>query len=288
MDLSEAVFTSIDAIRAADTGAGGLNEANGVALVNKMVLRDDANYGEDRADYWPHLMVDVIERSDTTWGTVNSRDTEQVFVRITLRTQRDPGRAKQNAVSARMRTVFDGVIPAAQTGWFFGVLTLERGYQVRATGNVLVYVQEYSIRAGVTAAEVTGRQTSLTFTGSDGAAIGSTMYGQSIDEDTQVVMAKVDHFDDAGERLTRQDFQGTINAVFTMSSMSPVIPVGTQGILVVFENTAANKKITYTNAVVVRRRVVADTDENSPQVKIYVTFRVSSAGVAGTLAAVAT
>lgn len=290
MDLSEAVFTSVDAIRSADTGSGGLAAASGTltAIVNRMVQRDDPNYDETRAEYWPLIVVDVIEKNDTVWGLTGAPDQAGFVLRMTVHTLRDPGRAIQNAVSARMLLKYDGATLASQTGWVFGPLSVDRRYQLRARPNALVMVHEYSGRAGDVVATLTGRQGSVTFSGSEGAGItAGTMIGQTIDEDITISVANVERFGDQGERVTRQDFSGTITASFTYSSMTPVIPVGTQGVLVVFDDTAGVKKITYTNAVVIRRRKTASTDGESASNKLYLTFRVSSA-TEGVLAAVAT
>jgi hypothetical protein len=115
-DLSEALFLSLDAIRAADTGAGGLAQTGGgAAYLNHLVQRTDPNYDESRAEYWPLVVADVIEDADTVWGTTSSPDQEGFILRLTITTFRDPGRTSQNAVSARLRLKLDGVTPASQT-----------------------------------------------------------------------------------------------------------------------------------------------------------------------------
>lgn len=285
-DLSEAIFAGVDAIRAADTGAGGLAQTGGTTIVNHMVQRDDPNYDETRAEYWPLVVVDVIEDADTVWGTTSAPDQDGFILRLTITTFRDAGRATQNLVSARLKLKLDGVTLANQTGWFFGPLSLNRVYQLRGRGNAYVMVHEYSGRAGDTAASLVGRQGSVTFTGNEGAAIGTTLFGQSIDEDISVDIADVRYWGDQADRLTRRGFSGNITAEFTVASMTPVIPVGTHGVLVVNEDTANTKKITYTNAVVARRRYSARTD-GGPAL-VYLTFRVSSTGVPGTIPAIAT
>lgn len=285
-DLSAGLFTSLLAIQAADTGAGGLNEsgATAAARINRFVQRGDPNYEEGRAEFWPLVVVDIIERGDIRWGNSSANASGRVLVRMTLTTLRDTARAPQNAVNARMRVRFNGITPSAQTGWTYGYMVLEQVYQLRASATTITLVHEYSLMAGVTGADLTSAQSSLTFTGSEGAAIGTTLRGEAIDENIEVVVADVEYFYDQAERLTRRGFRGTITGVFTIQSMTPVVPVGTQGVLVVFENTAGNRRITYTNAVVVQRRFSASG--SNPQ-KLFLTFRVSSTGRPGALPAVA-
>lgn len=284
MDLSEGLYTSLLAIQAADTSSGGLNETAGAARINRFVQRGDPNYDEGRAEFWPLVVVDIIEKLDVGWGQTYASEGGRVVVRMTLTTLRDTARTPQNAVSARMRVKYDGATPTAQSGWTYGYMVLERAYHLRTTNNTITMVHEYSLMAGVTGADLIGPQASLTFSGSEGTAIGSTLSGEAIDEDIEVPVANVEYFADQAERLTRTSHRGTITGAFMVQSMTPVVPVGTQGVLVSYENTVGSKKITYTNAVVVRRRRSASG--SGPQM-LYLTFRVSSTGIPGTLPAVA-
>lgn len=147
MDLSEAVFTSLAAIRTADSGSGGLSNIAGDAYIARLVQKGDPNYDEHRADYWPLAQVDVVERSDTSWGYSDSRDTDGVTILIRVKTQRDGGRTKQNAVAARLKLKLDGVTLASQTGWVFSPASYETGYQEAASGAELGFAMRFSCRA---------------------------------------------------------------------------------------------------------------------------------------------
>lgn len=276
-DLSEALFTSLDAIRSADTGSGGLAAASGTltAKLNYFVQRDDPNYDPDRAEYWPLVIVDIIEKSDTTWGLAVAPELNTVLVRVTINALRDPGRGSQNAVSRRIKDKFDGAVPATQTGYIFGPLSLDRAYQLRGRNNAYVMVHEYSVQEGDTAAVLTGRQQSLTFTGAEGAGIGSTLFGQSISKRGTCQVQEIDYFNDEAERLTRSNTSWIIVGLFTVASSTPVVLAGAQGVLTVFRDTAAGKKTVFTNAVVVEEEEVSQTDGSAPAT-VRLTFRVSA------------
>lgn len=150
MDLSEAIFTSLTAIRTADSGTGGLSNIAADAYIAKLVLKGDANYDENRAEYWPLAVVDIIEHSDTSWGYTDTRDVEGVTIIIRLRTLRDRGRTSQNAISARLKVQLDGVVPASQTGWVFSPMAYESGFQEASSGVWLTFAMRFSCRAADT------------------------------------------------------------------------------------------------------------------------------------------
>lgn len=276
MDLGEAIFASITALYTADTASGGLNEANGAARIERLVQKADANFDTDRADFEPLLAVDVFEKSDQNWGGDEATDTDQIMVRLTLTTFRDAGRTKQNAVSARMRMVFNGTVLAAQSGWVLGLLSLLRVYQGQTGSAKITLIQEYTIRAGVVGVDLVGAQSSVTFSVEEGSAISAgTLVGRSIDEDIELLVANVESFNDQSERITRQGLRSTITAAFTNQTHAAVIPVGTRGTLVVYSDTAGGHANTYANAMVTRRRWSSSTFGDGPPQFVYLTFRMT-------------
>lgn len=150
MDLSEALFTSLLALKTADTGAGGLNNTSATAYVAQFVQEDDASLSPERAGFPPMIVVDILENDDQPWLAASAYSLVGVTVRMTVYTWRDPGRSKQNAINKRMLTVFDGITPATQTGWNFGPLMRAGGQQVGTDRTRLVYVHEFVVRAAST------------------------------------------------------------------------------------------------------------------------------------------
>lgn len=130
-------------------------------------------------------------------------------------------------------------------------------------------------------AELVGRQVSATFTGTEGQAIGTTMYGWITSTNMRVLLSPVDRFNDRAQRLTKTSAGTTIQLEFTFSSMVPVPPTGTSAVLTVFEDEAKTQGFTYMNAVVSHRRRMADPYGSSAQ-RLYLTFRVTATGVSGT------
>lgn len=282
MDLSEALRTSIAALVSADTGTGGFNNSASNALVQKVIFRDDPNYASDRALYNTTIEVEVDENPSTIWGTTPGTGVEKGFVllRFIVNCQRDPGRTRRDAVVYRIRTQWGGVTPAAASDstWTFGPMSLERVRQLSPTSTTTRTTLEFSLRAGAgTVVESTGRQVSVTFAGSEGAAIGTTMFGTSVEDTIAPEMRDVTQWGDASRRRSVALGDAFVSVDFALASMTPVQPVGARAVLVVFENTAGTKKLTFTNAIVVSRRFYATTRQESQPNRVTFTFAVSAA-----------
>lgn len=147
MEMTEALFASLSTLWTSNTASGGLNDPTSNAFVHLMVQSVDPNYDSDRAIYPTTVVWDIVPRSDTTWGLSNARDTQAFMARATVRTWRDPGRTKQNAVSMQMQNRYDGATPQSQAGWVFSPLSTEGYPQSQGSGAQYSIVINFSGRA---------------------------------------------------------------------------------------------------------------------------------------------
>jgi hypothetical protein len=286
MDLSEALATSLTAIVTADSGSGGLSNTSSSAYIQRSIVQiGHQNFDSDRAVYWNSVVLDVFENAKHGWGTGASAKTTVDFIaRLTIRTLRDEGRAKQNACSERLKSKIDGVTPASQTGWNFSPLSFLRASQGPSDSKSLAYVMEFagvgSASASSGNAELIGRQASVTFSGTEGTGIGSTLIGQVVQSQQVAVTRNVTRFLDRAARKTIRTSDSGVTVEFEKISAVPVVVTGTPAVLVVFSDTANNRKITYTNAIVTRIEHVAPNGPGSQKTRM--TFETTATGAAGT------
>lgn len=285
MDLSEALFTSLTAIVTADSGSGGLSNASADAYIQRGIVQvGNASYDADRAIYWNGVVLDVFENPRHGWGVASSVQTSVEFIaRLTLRTLRDAGRAKQNACAERLKLKLDGITPANQTGYNFSPLTLLRASQGPSDSKSLAYVLEFSGIGNLSAssgnADLLGRQASVTFAGDEGSGIGSTLIGQVVSDQQVAAIRNVTRFADLAERKTVRTTDSSVTVEFGKLSATPKVLTGTPAVLVVFDDTVAGKKLTFTNAIVTR---IENSRPAGGTQTVRMTFDTTATGVAGT------
>lgn len=143
-DIAFSIFDSLDDMRAADTGSGGLAEntdAEDTAVVRHFIRAGDPNFDE-RTHNWPVVKVDILH---TELRSFSNRHAD-MLVRMHVFTQRDKGFAGQSAVNARIVTVYDRASPSSQPPFSFSIMSYLRGFIGPTTGNELHYVHEFSLR----------------------------------------------------------------------------------------------------------------------------------------------
>lgn len=123
--------------------------------------------------------------------------------------------------------------------------------------------------------ELIGSQASATFSGTEGSAIGNTLYGQV----TAVRLQELETWDvtpwsGISEQTSAAGWGGTIKILFTVASMTPPILSGTDASLVVNINRAGSKRWSIDNARVVQIEHVGNGVQTQ---KIEMTFRISAA-----------
>lgn len=130
-------------------------------------------------------------------------------------------------------------------------------------------------------AELVGREAGATFSGAEGAAIGTTLYGRVAQAALLPVLTSVKRFYDVADRLTVRSRTGTITLGFTVASMTPVPPSGTAAVLVVYLDAARSKSLTFSNAILSEWRLGTTTAGESEPQRLSMTFRVTASGTAG-------
>jgi len=143
-DLATSIFTSLEALYTADTGAGGLNESSDTsqARVRHFVRMGDPNFDADRTFNWPIVRVEVFAGEMRSFSNRHA----DCVIRMHVYTLRDHGFADQSAVNARIVSVYDGARLATQSPFNFSVMTYQRHFQAASSGTDLHYVQEFSVR----------------------------------------------------------------------------------------------------------------------------------------------
>lgn len=144
-DLATSIFTGLEALFTADTGAGGLNENSDTsnAKVRHYIRRGDANYESDRTANWPVVIVDVLCNEMRSFTNRHA----DALVRMHVYVQRDNnGFTIQSAVNDRIVTVYDGANMAAQSPFSFSTITYQRHFQAPTSERELHYVHEMSLR----------------------------------------------------------------------------------------------------------------------------------------------
>lgn len=276
MDLSEALYTSLLALKAADSGSSGLTNSSSTANVHQFVLQDDPNLAPERGGYSPSIIVDIREADDQPWILASKFSVLSVVVRMKVLTFRDPGRSIQDDINERIRAVFDGVTPSSQTGWTFGPLMRVQGAQSGTDRTKLSYDHEFVLRATTTAnVELIGAQASVTFAGTEGTAIGSTLIGQVTDfKHYEAETWDTTPWSFTGEKSATALWGCALEVAFTAASMTPPVPSGTDAQLILYLNRSASKGWTIKNARVVSIRTRGGG--STPQ-QIVMTFRGSAA-----------
>lgn len=222
-DLSESLFDAVKALIDADTGAGGLLNSTGSQYVRKVIQKDNANY-DGRVDVYPSLVIDILPESENSaFGSSATSDRATCIVKIEVVSKRDPGRAVQNAVNDRMRTVLSRVAPSG-TDWAFTKLSRVRGYQGRASGTELRYVHEYAVRgrSGSTA-DVAGISASVTLTATNDTS-GVTFTGEVVESTLRRQFQGVQRARDISERWSPDAYSGTVTIRGVLSSAATELP----------------------------------------------------------------
>lgn len=129
------LFTSLLAMYTADTGSGGLNATASAAYVRNFDRVQDTN---SRSDNWPLVEVEIVEQE----GDPFERNKVQAIVKFHIFTKALTRFADQNAVIARMRTVFHKTTPGNGSAWTFGQMGFRSGVQAPqdATKDELRYI----------------------------------------------------------------------------------------------------------------------------------------------------
>ena len=126
------------------------------------------------------------------------------------------------------------------------------------------------------AVELVGRQSSATFSGSEGSRITSgTLVGRVVSDSLQYQLQNVTRFRDTGPRYTAILLGGSIAMEFSQTSDTPVIPSGTAATLVVYDDTAQSKSMTMSAVVASISRTRDTTDQKSHQ-RVRMVFQVSA------------
>lgn len=149
MTCASDLFTSLETLYTADTGSTGLYNPISPAYVPAFFQSGDSeNRGYDK----PRIEVEIIDNE----GDRFTKDSMEVLIRYHLFTDQHwrygTGERNQNAVLARMRTVFHRVALAAQSTWSFSE-TAFRGV-VQAPVNLDTGEMHVVVNAVTTAREV--------------------------------------------------------------------------------------------------------------------------------------
>lgn len=137
MSAQAAVFRALSAMHAADTGAGGLNETDGAALV-RTFLRE--GYAETRTNNWPAVYVSMPVDNGN-----NAASAYHTFspVRLRVETFRDYDYTAQDAVLARLYTKLHRQTITDPSGeWTFSPVFVARVVQLSPTDTTLNAVME--------------------------------------------------------------------------------------------------------------------------------------------------
>lgn len=146
-DLAGSIFAGLTALYTADTGSGGLNETSDTspAVVRYFIRRGDPNFETDRTSNWPLIVVDIFNGESRSFTNRHA----DALIRMHVYTNRDSNTSSftiQDAVNARVQTVFDGANMGNQSPFSFSVITYQRHFQGPASGNELHYIHEFTCR----------------------------------------------------------------------------------------------------------------------------------------------
>lgn len=140
MSAAQAVFDAVQALYVADAGAGGLNNSTSAARVPFF----DRDKSAANSPNIPKIYVDAHEEEHDPFGGSGGHVAVMINVTFHLYTRRDRGFAEQNAVLARMRTVYKGVAWGVKDSWTMGIGCRKRGFQAASTETELHYVEQYT------------------------------------------------------------------------------------------------------------------------------------------------
>jgi len=134
-----AAWEALEALYAADTGAGGLAETAGDNALHEFLLER----GTKRARNTPSVYVEVESLSEDTFGN----DASRVLVRMHLFTDmnRDAELARQWTLADRMTQVFDDADPADDGTTTFNQIRKRREFNAPSQGDQAHLVQEYTM-----------------------------------------------------------------------------------------------------------------------------------------------
>lgn len=139
------IYSHISGAYQADNGVGGLNYSS---PAGDMYIREFWRAGDtrNRNRQWPKVVVSLVAEEERD-GVANGGGTPPQYVAMTVQfdvlTKADNRFVNQDAVVARMRTVFHKFTPSATlTDWTFGELVFRSEYQVptREEDNEMRYI----------------------------------------------------------------------------------------------------------------------------------------------------
>jgi len=140
-DPEAALFTALTTSYSGDSGAGGLS-ASGNAQVLDFVRRGEANEGRDLRQ-WQRIEVEIMASEDRGMAAQNA----EKVVRFHIFTKRDAGHTREDAISGRLHTLFDGTeVSSLGATWTWGPMVWLRTFRGPSTGTTLHKVQEYRVR----------------------------------------------------------------------------------------------------------------------------------------------
>jgi hypothetical protein len=141
VSLENDVYTSVQALYAADTGAGGLNQSGATNQVrsNDFFPNDDPDWYQNKN--YPAIMVECsISDEDDAFA----RGRAIVPFRLHLFVRRNTGGFSQlSTIASRIRTVFHRSALAAQSDWAFSPPAIRRTFPGPSTPDVMHRVFEF-------------------------------------------------------------------------------------------------------------------------------------------------
>ncbi len=140
MSAAQAVFDAVKALYTADTGNGGLNKVGSAAQV-KVFSRQ---FSAARSPDWPRIYVEVTENEGDPFGGASGHVAVMVNVRFHLYTRRDREFVDQDAILARMRTVYKGTAWGTADSWTMGIGCPKGAFQAASTDTELHFVWPFT------------------------------------------------------------------------------------------------------------------------------------------------
>lgn len=225
-DLQAILFAALNTAYGVDNASGGMAEtsASNEARVSRFILDSDPNYDEDRLpNLRGQVVVSIVERDDPTLGSAADGTSVDLLVRMLVLTRRDTNRSKQNALNARIRTVFDSATPSSGSTWRFSELSRTGGRQLRATKKLQRYVHEFACAAvydeSSDDAPVLGRTVILTFSSDTG--VTAKMQAKQVSVSMSSPSRGVTLWGDTAERRTRRAQSVRMTCAFTVRETWP-------------------------------------------------------------------
>lgn len=225
-DLQAILFAALQTLYTTDNASGGMAEtsASNEGMAARFILDSDPNYDEDRlTNLRSQVVVSIVERDDPSLGSESDGTSVEMVVRLLVLTKRDTNRSKQNALNARIRTVFDGITPSSGSTWRFSDLSRTGGRQLRATKKLQRYVHEFACAAVYDAssddAPVLGRTVILTFSSDTG--VTAKMQAKQMSVSMSSPSRGVTLWGDTAERRTRRAQSVRMTCAFTVRETWP-------------------------------------------------------------------